>query len=173
MAVDTRTDKHPATPIQGSYGHPIHPILVTIPIGAWVASLVFDFVSRAADNPETFFDGAYWLIGIGIIGAVVSAVFGFLDYRRIAQGTTAKRTATIHLLANDIVIVAFIVSFFLRRAADDQETSIGLIVLSIAALVLLSFSGYLGGKLSYRYGVRVADETTQGEGFRPASRARS
>jgi len=39
-------------------------------------------------------------------------------------------------------------------------------VISIVALALLSISGWLGGKLSYRYGVRVADEGTQDEGFR-------
>ena len=43
---------------------------------------------------------------------------------------------------------------------------IGLIVLAGAALVLLGASGWLGGKLAYRYGVRVVDEATQAEGFR-------
>jgi uncharacterized membrane protein len=42
---------------------------------------VFDLVSRSADDPRTFFDGAYWLIGLGILGALAAAVFGLLDWR--------------------------------------------------------------------------------------------
>jgi uncharacterized membrane protein len=67
--MDVRDAKHPTTPLAGPYGHPFHPILVTVPIGTWTASLVFDLVSRAADDPDAFFDGAYWLVGIGIVGA--------------------------------------------------------------------------------------------------------
>lgn len=166
MSTAQDSSKRPRSVLQGAYGHPIHPILVTVPIGAWIASLVFDLVSRTADNPEAFFDGARWLIGIGVVGAVVAAAFGILDWRGIPRGTTAHRTATTHLVINDVVIVAFVVSFLVRRASDDQETSVGLIILSIAALAALGFSGWLGGKLSYRYGVRVADEATQAEGFR-------
>src|ERR687883_238645 len=71
--------KHPVTPLAGPYGHPLHPILVTVPIGAWVAALVFDIVSRAGDDGPAFAKGAYWLVGIGIVGALVAAVFGLLD----------------------------------------------------------------------------------------------
>ena len=163
--MDVRSAKQPTSPLAGPYGHPFHPILVTIPIGTWTASLVFDLVSKASDEPATFFDGAYWLIGIGVVGAALAAVFGLLDWRGIARGTAAKRTATTHLIINDVVLAAFVVSFFVRRASDAEETPIGLIILSALALAALGVSGWLGGKLSYRYGVRVADEGTQAEGF--------
>ena len=55
-----RRAKRPRTAIAGPYGHPFHPILVTIPIGAWIASLVFDIVSRVGDDPQVFAKGAYW-----------------------------------------------------------------------------------------------------------------
>lgn len=164
-----RSDKRPASPLAGSYGHPIHPILVTVPIGAWLASLVFDIASHVVDDgAEGYSDGADLLVAIGIIGAVLAAIWGFLDYRRIERGTPAFKTATTHLIINDVVLVLFIVSWIIRRNADDEVTSVGLIVLSAVALALLSFSGWLGGKLSYRYGVRVADEVTQAEGFEGA-----
>jgi uncharacterized membrane protein len=163
--MDVRDAKHPTTPLAGPYGHPFHPILVTVPIGAWTASLVFDLVSRAADDPDAFSDGAYWLVGIGILGALAAAVFGLLDWRGIPRGTAAFRTATTHLVINGLVILAFMISFVARRASDQEQTPIGLIVLSIVALAALGVSGWLGGKLSYRYGVRVADEATQAEGY--------
>ncbi len=166
-----RSDKRPASPVAGLYGHPIHPILVTIPIGAWIASLVFDIASHVVDEgAEGYRHGAELLVAVGIIGAVLAAIWGLLDFLRIEKGTPAHRTAVMHFIINDVVLVAFIVSWIIRRNVDDESTPAGLIVLSAVALALLAFSGWLGGKLSYRYGVRVADEGTQAEGFTSAGR---
>lgn len=157
--------KHPVTVLAGPYGHPFHPILVTVPIGAWVASLVFDIVSRAGDDAATFADGAYWLIGIGIVGALAAAMFGFLDLLAIPTGTRAFKTGLVHMALNLTVVVLFAIGFLLRRGQLDEPdgTPVGLMVLSVVALALLGASGWLGGMLTYRYGVRVVDEATQTE----------
>src|SRR5919106_187267 len=89
--------KHPVTALAGPYGHPFHPILVTVPIGAWVASLVFDVISIAGDDAAVFAKGAWWLIGIGIVGALVAAMFGFLDLLAIPTRTRAFSTALIQM----------------------------------------------------------------------------
>lgn len=165
---EVRSDKQPASPIAGGYGHPVHPILVTVPIGAWLASLVFDIASHVVDDgAQTYSDGAELLIAIGVVGAALAAVWGFIDFRRIERGTDAFKVGTIHFVLNDIIVVMFVVSWIIRRNADDEATNGGLIALSIVALALLSVSGWLGGKLAYHYGVRVTDEATQNEGFRP------
>jgi uncharacterized membrane protein len=157
--------KRPLNPVAGPTGHPFHPVFVTVPIGAWIASIVFDLISRTADNPEVFAIGAHWLIGIGIVGAVVAAAFGLMDLLVIPTGTPAHRTGLIHMSLNVAVLVAFAVSFFLRRGDTDGEVSIGLIVLSAIALAALGLSGWLGGKLTYRYGVRVVEDEAQADGF--------
>src|SRR5438093_13169412 len=89
-----RMAKRPRSKMSGPYGHPFHPILVTIPIGAWVASFVFDLASRAAGRADAsaWAHGAYWLIGIGVLGALLAAVFGLLDLLGIPRGTGAFRT---------------------------------------------------------------------------------
>jgi uncharacterized membrane protein len=69
MATRLREAKHPVTRLAGPYGHPFHPILVTVPIGAWVASFVFDLASRLSGEPGVFAKGAFWLIGLGLVGA--------------------------------------------------------------------------------------------------------
>ncbi len=160
--------KRPVTSLAGPYGHPFHPILVTVPIGAWVASIVFDIVSRAGDDHLVFAKGAYWLVGIGIVGALVAAMFGFLDLLAIPTGTRAFRTALVHMSLNLAVVAAFAVDFALRhsRLDDPDGTPVGLLVLSIVALLVLAVSGWLGGKLTYRYGVRVVDEAAQFDGYR-------
>jgi uncharacterized membrane protein len=158
--------KRPITPLAGPYGHPFHPILVTVPIGAWVVSFVFDIASSWAGEPEVFVKGAFWLIGIGIVGALVAAVFGLLDLLAIPRGTPAFRTGLIHMALNLVVVALFAVSFGLRRDhLDEGDSTIAAVVLSAVGLAILALSGWPGGKLAYRYGVRVADEVTQSEGF--------
>jgi uncharacterized membrane protein len=169
VAADSSLDaKQPASIVAGPYGHPFHPMLVTIPIGTWVASLLFDLASRKADNPDIYSRGAYWLLVIGIAGALAAAVLGLLDWMRIPNGTVAKRTGLLHLAINVSVVAALVVSVAIRYDGPWGETSTGLIALSVVALAALSVSGWLGGKLSYRYGVRVATEADQAEGFTSA-----
>jgi uncharacterized membrane protein len=161
-----RRAKRPRSAIAGPYGHPFHPIMVTIPIGAWVASLVFDIIAMVSDDPTPYVVGARILILIGLVGAVLAAVFGLLDFSQLAKGTAARKTATVHMVLNLAITVLFLVNLLLRWSADDDEVSIVGFILSLVALAALGISGWLGGKLSYHYGVRVADESTQAEGFR-------
>jgi uncharacterized membrane protein len=159
--------KQPRSILAGQYGHPIHPILVTVPIGAWVASVVFDVVALTrTDEEATFAEGAYWLIGIGIVGALLAAIFGLIDLTGIARGTKAFKTAVIHMAINVTVVVLFLIDFIVRAAGDYEDATTGGFVLSLVGLALLAVSGYLGGQLAYSYGIRVADEETQAKGFR-------
>ncbi|HVL98723.1 MAG TPA: DUF2231 domain-containing protein [Egibacteraceae bacterium] len=171
MVTPTPTDLHhhakrPVTVAAGPYGHPFHPIFVTVPIGAWVASLVFDLASFWAEDPQVFTTGALWLIAVGIIGAVVAALFGLLDLVAIPRGTKAFRTGLIHMGLNLTVVVLFAAGFFLRMGVFDQAPVAPVpLAVSAGALLLLMVSGWLGGKLAYTYGVRVADEQEQTSGY--------
>lgn len=158
--------KHPRSILAGPYGHPFHPILIPIPIGAWIASLVFDLAALLGDQPEVFAQGANWLIGIGIVGALAAAVFGLLDLWAIPRGTKAFTTGLVHMTLNLIVVALYAVNFALRRSQGYDDVSGTALVLSLIALGLLGASGWLGGMLAYHYGVRVADEEKQAEGFR-------
>jgi uncharacterized membrane protein len=159
--------KHPASPVSGPYGHPFHPMLVTVPIGAWVCSVVFDVVSKSgADDAAALTTASYWLIGIGIVGAVLAALFGLMDLMRLPRGTAALRLGIMHMSLNLGVVGLFVVGFLWRRGSyEDPPVSTGQLLLSACALAVLSVSGWLGGMLAYRYGVRVAHETDQAEGY--------
>ncbi len=162
--------KEPLTVAAGPYGHPFHPLLVTVPIGAWVSSLVFDIVTRANGDSGSaaLTDASHWLIAIGLVGALAAALFGLMDLVRIPRGTPAFRVGLTHMALNLTVVALYVINFFWRHSNYDELSKVkgGQIVLSVVAIVLLSASGWLGGKLSYHYGVRVADEATQAEGFR-------
>jgi uncharacterized membrane protein len=160
-----RQAKRPVTALAGPYGHPLHPAAVAVPIGAWIASLVFDLGSRFADDGAFLARGSRWLIALGVLGALAAAMLGFLDFLAIPAGTPAFRTAVVHLSLNLTVTAAYAVNFLLR-GGTAARVGWGLLALSLVSLAALAVSGYLGGKLAYRYGVRVADESTQSEGYR-------
>ncbi|MFF4041408.1 DUF2231 domain-containing protein [Streptomyces sp. NPDC001816] len=161
--------------LAGPYGHPFHPILVTVPIGAWVTSLVFDIASHVVHRPGFLTQGSEWLIAVGVIGAVLAAMVGFLDLFAIPTGTPAHATALVHMTLNLTVTAAYAVNFLWRYSTytDGGSVGVGKLVLSALSMVALGVSGFLGGKLAYRYGVRVADESTQAEGFVPDHSARN
>jgi uncharacterized membrane protein len=143
--------------LAGPYGHPFHPMLVTVPIGAWLCSVIFDLASHLAHPATTFATAAEWLIGIGVLGALVAATVGFLDFLAIPTGTAVHRTAVTHMVLNLAITAAFAANFLWRLGSDRTATGGGPLAVS------------LGGKLAYHYGVRVADEGTQVAGFSPTS----
>jgi uncharacterized membrane protein len=167
MEAENRAKAPVSAALAGPYGHPFHPILVTVPIGAWVAGLVFDIASHVVDEPGFLAKGSVWLIAIGVLGALAAAMVGFLDLLAIPSGTPAFRTGLIHMSLNLVVTAAYAGNFVWRLASSGEEAPVaaGPLALSVVSLVLLAFSGYLGGKLAYRYGVRVAEEWVQAEGF--------
>ncbi|MGI5170848.1 DUF2231 domain-containing protein [Spirillospora sp. CA-253888] len=168
---DLRQAKEPVTGLAGPYGHPVHPILVTVPIGAWVASLVFDAASHLTEPGGFLVQGSVWLIAVGVVGALVAASAGFLDLFAIPPGTPAFRTGLVHMGLNLAVTTGYAAGFAWRLDDHRHAPAVapGQIALSAACLAALAVSGYLGGKLAYRYGVRVADERTQAHGFTTTS----
>jgi len=154
--------------LAGPYGHPFHPILVTVPIGAWVSSLVLDIGSHVVDDPTPLAVGARWLIAIGVLGALAAAMVGFLDFFTIPSRTRAYRLALVHMVLNLTITVLFALDF-LWRLDQTSATPAGPLVLSAVSLAALAVSGAIGGKLAYHYGVRVAAETDQASGFRPTT----
>lgn len=153
--------------LAGPYGHPFHPMLVAVPIGAWVAALVFDVASLFVSDPQFPVWAATWLIGLGVIGALAAAMVGFLDLLAIPPGTRAFRVGLIHMALNLLVTAGYAGGFWWRHAGSPPADGVepAQLALNAACLAVLAVSGYLGGMLAYRYGVRVADETTQAEGF--------
>ena len=168
MTTGMRQAKRPLSALlAGPYGHPYHPMLVTVPIGAWVLSLGFDVASHFASRPAFLAMGSESLIAAGVIGAVAAGLVGFLDLAVIPVGTPAFRTAWTHMFINVTLTVAYGANFAWRYHtwAHTGPVDPGMIALSAACVAALGVSGYLGGKLAYRYGVRVAAEANQADGY--------
>lgn len=157
--------KQPRSLVAGPYGHPFHATLVTIPIGAWVASVIFDIIAFTMEEPESYVLGAQWLIGIGIVGAIIASIVGAVDLSTLAHRTRARTVALTHMAINLTVIALFLISLVIRLSDGVDAISTIAVIISAVAILLLMASGWLGGELAYRYGVRVADETTQRRAF--------
>jgi len=133
--------------------HPIHPMLIVFPIGLFIFSLVCDVVYHAGSaNP--FWKGmAFYSIGGGIIGALLAAIPGFIDYLSLPEGVVRK-TATLHMVMNLVVVAIFIFNLGLRYNAAPRSEILG-VVLSVIGIGLMAGSGWLGGALVYEHGVGV------------------
>jgi len=130
-------------------GHPAHPLLVTVPIGAWTSATVLDFVGGNRGTTRT-------LVGLGIVAAVPTAAAGASDWLSTAQAE--RRVGLVHAAANGAALGLQLASWRARRKGRAKGT-----VLSLAALALTSAAGWLGGHLSYAQGVGV--DTTAFQSF--------
>ena len=150
---------------------------MTIPIGTWVASLLFDVASQRSDEPRVFARGSAELVKTGLVGGAGAAFLGFLDYLKIPKKSAAGVTATTHLALNVTCMALYPLNLAQRErrlhAAGTRDAAVSgnEIGLSLLALSLLGASGWLGGMLSYHFGVRVADERTQLDGLKPSHEA--
>jgi uncharacterized membrane protein len=149
--------------VGGPEGHPFHPFVVPLPVGAFVSSLIFDILTwtRPGELPWLV-DGAWWLIGVGLIGAAVAAVLGGVDLLRIPRGTRPWRLALTHAALMLGLSVLFLVGY-VWRAGDHTEldkTRPGQLALSVVAVGLLVVAVLLGQTLTYRYGSRVDRRAT-------------
>lgn len=132
--------------------HPIHPILVPLPIGLWVFSLVCDAVYAFVSN-DIFWDRmAQWTMLGGIAGALVAAVPGFIDFLSLTD-SRVKRVALTHMLVNLTTVALYAVNLWLRTTNPPGAGTP--IVLSVVGVLMLAVAGWLGGELVFRHGVAV------------------
>ena len=128
--------------------HPIHPILVSLPIAFFIGAFVFDVLSLITGN-HSFWQTGYYSAIAGIIGAILAAVPGAIDYFfTVPPKSSAKKRATKHALINVVNLVLFIVIVFYRQK-ENANTSIVIIAEAIG-VILLSIAGWMGGTLVHR-----------------------
>ncbi len=139
-------------------GHPIHQMLIPFPFGLLATAVIFDIIYLVWGNP-TMATVAYWMIIAGIVGGLVAAPFGLIDYLAIPTGTRAKSVGLLHGAGNLVVLLLFGLSLWLRYGSPmqaHQPTTLAL-VLSFAGFGLAGVTGWLGGELVDRHRVGVDD----------------
>jgi uncharacterized membrane protein len=131
--------------------HPIHPMLVPIPIGLWIFALVCDLVHMGGSTNPAWTTVAFYCIGGGIVGALAAAVPGLIDLLSLPEGP--RSTAVKHMAINLTVVVLFLINFWMRM--DNPANPGKLAWLTLISVGLLAISGWLGGKMVYEHGISV------------------
>ena len=130
-------------------GHPIHPMLVTLPIGLWIFSMICDFgFVLTADTRWAMV--AYFTLGGGIVGALLAAMPGLVDLLGL-HDPRARRVGIYHMVLNLAIVGVQAGNFWLRTS--DEVAGILPRGISIVVVLALIVSGGLGGHLVHVLGV--------------------
>jgi uncharacterized membrane protein len=132
-------------------GHSVHMILIVFPLGLLTTAVVFDLITLTfgGTTPPLV---AYCLIAAGVIGGLLAAPFGWIDWFAIPAGTRAKSVGLAHGLTNVTVLVLFSVSWLLRNGEAPDPAAL---VCSFLGAALAGLGGWLGGELVSRMGVGI------------------
>jgi uncharacterized membrane protein len=136
-------------------GHPVHQMLIVFPLGLLTTAVIFDVIRLFTANPQWSLV-SYWMIAAGVIGGLIAAIFGLIDWLGIPSGTRAYRLGIWHGLGNVCVVAFFGVSWFIRRPDPGNPSALAIVLMLIGAGISL-VTGWLGGELVDRLGVGVDD----------------
>jgi uncharacterized membrane protein len=137
-------------------GHPIHAMLIVLPLGLLSIAVLFDIVYLVTGDP-LFAEVAFWNITVGIVGGLLAALFGLIDWLGIPKGTRARSVGMWHGLGNLVIVVLFIGSWLLRLPNRAYAPDIVPFVLGLVAVGLALATAWLGGELVFRLRVGVDD----------------
>lgn len=135
-------------------GHPIHPMLIVFPLGLLATAVIFDILHMIFDV-DAFHVVSYWIMAAGIVGGLLAALFGLIDWLAIPGATRAKSIGLWHGIGNVVVVALFALSWWFRRGAPDYAPGTLALVFSFAGVLLALITGWLGGELVYRLDVGV------------------
>jgi nitrite reductase/ring-hydroxylating ferredoxin subunit/uncharacterized membrane protein len=157
-AVDDIRDRKPSALkrlLQGRpFGHPLHPLLVHLPIGLWGLGFVLDLVALIrGDHTAAISHTAFYMLVMGLFFGALAAITGFADYTDVRKDHPARPTATLHMVLNLAAFVVFAISAAVHHHGPGMR--VACVILSAVGVALVGYSGYLGGVLVYDNGVAV------------------
>jgi nitrite reductase/ring-hydroxylating ferredoxin subunit/uncharacterized membrane protein len=134
-------------------GHPVHPMLTDIPIGALIMGTVLDVVGQPV--------AAAWAIGVGVVGMLAAALAGYADY--VDLEGAGKRIGALHATAMLLAVALYLLSLGARLGWWPLFPS-GPAVTAGLGLLLVVVGGYLGGDLVFNLGSQVDRHAWRGGG---------
>jgi uncharacterized membrane protein len=137
-------------------GHPLHPMVVPLPIASFIGALAADLAYAGTEN-LFWVEAGQWLLGVGIVTALLAAVGGFIDFMGDAR-IRALAAARSHLIGNLTLVVLEAINLFVRMGDDSADAVVPLgLSLSAVGVLLLLFNGWQGWEMVYRHRVGIVD----------------
>ncbi|XVV12938.1 Rieske 2Fe-2S domain-containing protein [Actinoplanes sp. CA-131856] len=121
-------------------GHPLHPVLVQVPVGAFISSAILDLLPGTRKAATT-------LVGVGVASAPPAIAAGWLDWSQMTKDR--QRLGLVHASANAVAVGLYAASLVARLRGRSGRA------LSFAGLSVAGLGAYLGGHLSYARGAGV------------------
>ena len=140
-------------------GHPLHPVLTDIPIGAWTTALALDALESLSGRRECG-AAADLAIGVGLVGAVASAVAGATDWAETDD--PARNIGLLHGLLNVTATSMYASALFMRKGRSRQSG----VAMSMLGYVTALTAAYLGGHLVFGQQIGV-DHTATSDQNKP------
>jgi uncharacterized membrane protein len=137
-------------------GHPVHQMLIPIPAGLFIVGAILDVVDRFVDAawiPTV----SYWNLTLGVVSALLAAVFGLADWTKSPRNTRARRVGALHGIGNVVAVAIFALALYFRSDELNYYANNTALTLEIIAFALLGVTAWLGGELVDRLGVGVDD----------------
>jgi uncharacterized membrane protein len=152
---------------RGTPGHPLHPPLTDVTIGAYTFATVAAVLSKVGIAESEAAHGWALALIVGLIVSAPTALTGLADWIRITRGTSLFRTATAHMIAMLLATAFFLVSIG-AGYSDGMDGALpdGAFLLTLIGFFVLTVGGWLGGSVVFNYGMRVLNLVEE-----PASRA--
>jgi uncharacterized membrane protein len=147
-------------------GHPLHPLMVALPIGLFVWAFVADIVYVVSDENQTWYDISLWSGIAAIVTALGAALPGFGDYLTIAVHSDARFLATAHMVLNLAIVILFAVAvgFQVDDGALRGSNLTAVVILHGIGVAMLAVSGALGGEMVYRHHLAmIPDDSEEAE----------
>ena len=132
-------------------GHPLHPMLTDIPIGAWTLTIILDLIGLLFGFRQLALASGI-TAGIGVAGALAAAAAGLADWMDV--NPREKAIGAFHATVNVSATILFLISFLMRWGSHWQ-LGWGTFVVAAAGYLLVSIGGYLGGLMVFNMGVMV------------------
>jgi nitrite reductase/ring-hydroxylating ferredoxin subunit/uncharacterized membrane protein len=130
-------------------GHPLHPVITDIPLGAWTLAVIFDII-YLFNRSSTWSTAADVSVLIGVVAALGAAVTGYTDWNETVD--RERRVGIAHGLINTLVLIIFVIALIVVATGGSRGLAI---VLSLIGYVLVLCAAFLGGELVFGIGTGV------------------
>jgi uncharacterized membrane protein len=139
-------------------GHPLHPIVVHVPMAMWPGALIFDLLSQWEISGNAMVRLSFYAIIFGLAASLLAIPTGLVDWTGIKKEKPAWKIGLYHMGLNLSVALLFAINLGLRVQTFRHDTKVAgaPLLLSAIGTALLIGSAYLGGMMVYQYGISVA-----------------
>jgi len=134
-------------------GHPLHPVITDVPVGAWTMTQLFDLISMSRGNDKGLDAAADLALGAGIVAAVGAAVTGITDWSDV--GGSHRRVGLVHGLVNVVGLTFNVSSLALRMGGNKRNRGLAR-GLSATGYMINALAAYIAGELVYNLGQAVS-----------------